>query len=227
MWENTIRGRNFWSMETGNKDSQIWKQILVLRPQLYNSFSMQICNGLNTDLFFDPWIPDWRIEDDIPRHQWQMIGPHGAKVSSLLRNSNWELPPLPANSLAALWQSIKEVSIYPNQGADRLIWVNSKDGKYTVKEGMKLFTQLNAEVPWYNLIWHKERVPRFSMCAWRLIHKKLATLDLLKKRGIRLVSRYALCRKEEESMDHLFASCSFATWFWQVISSSWEREEKD
>ncbi|CAN1782833.1 hypothetical protein LINPERHAP1_LOCUS16042 [Linum perenne] len=50
-------------------------------------------------------------------------------------------------------------------------------------------------------------------------HRKIASLDNLKKRGMVLANRCALCKRDLESVDHLFIHCPFAYAIWDRVSS--------
>ncbi|CAL1355220.1 unnamed protein product [Linum trigynum] len=52
---------------------------------------------------------------------------------------------------------------------------------------------------------------------WMVFYKKILTLDNLKKRGFNLPNRCALCKDEEESVNHLFVSCTFANETWNLM----------
>ncbi|CAN1796057.1 hypothetical protein LINPERHAP1_LOCUS20800, partial [Linum perenne] len=54
---------------------------------------------------------------------------------------------------------------------------------------------------------------------WCCFHGRILTLDNLKVRGFILPNWCALCRKQEESIDHLFIHCPFVSGIWGKVSS--------
>ncbi|KAJ4717068.1 Ribonuclease H [Melia azedarach] len=74
------------------------------------------------------------------------------------------------------------------------------------------------KIPWSLVIWKYFIPPRFSILLWRIFHRKLPTDDLLRRRGITIVSTCLLCSVYNccELVEHLFCSCSFTRnlWLW-------------
>ncbi|CAN1826521.1 hypothetical protein LINPERHAP1_LOCUS31589, partial [Linum perenne] len=54
---------------------------------------------------------------------------------------------------------------------------------------------------------------------WKIYLGKVATQDNLQRRGFTLANRCVLCGSNEESVQHLFLSCSFAFDVWTLVSS--------
>lgn len=52
---------------------------------------------------------------------------------------------------------------------------------------------------------------------WTLLKGKILTTDNLKKKGYEGPSRYAMCQKSEENIQHLFVECPFARACWQEL----------
>ncbi|XP_026458825.1 uncharacterized protein LOC113359400 [Papaver somniferum] len=58
--------------------------------------------------------------------------------------------------------------------------------------------------------------PTVKGAIWKLASNICATDDNLKKKGVQITSRCYICKKEEESLDHLLWNCDFSTnlWLW-------------
>jgi hypothetical protein len=54
---------------------------------------------------------------------------------------------------------------------------------------------------------------------WSAALGKILTLDNLRKRNIVLVNRCGMCKKEEESIDHLLLHCESAQFLWNAFFS--------
>jgi hypothetical protein len=54
---------------------------------------------------------------------------------------------------------------------------------------------------------------------WSAALGKILTLDNLKRRNIVLVNRCGMCKKEEESIDHLLLHCERAQFLWNAFFS--------
>ncbi|CAN1823562.1 hypothetical protein LINPERHAP1_LOCUS30426 [Linum perenne] len=63
-------------------------------------------------------------------------------------------------------------------------------------------------------------VPSKICCfIWRCLAGHIATLDLLQRMGYSLANWCCLCRQQEETMHHLFLSCSFSRKIWSHFFS--------
>ncbi|CAN1304053.1 hypothetical protein LINPERPRIM_LOCUS26067 [Linum perenne] len=71
----------------------------------------------------------------------------------------------------------------------------------------------------FDVVW-KARVPSKVAClSWKIYFGKVANLDNLQCRGFTLANRCVLCGSNEESVQHLFLSCAFASEVWTLVSS--------
>ena len=61
--------------------------------------------------------------------------------------------------------------------------------------------------------------PRVSFFGWEASWGKTLTLDQLQKRGWPLASRYYLCQRHEESIDHILLHCTKARTLWALLFS--------
>ncbi|CAL1413645.1 unnamed protein product [Linum trigynum] len=59
----------------------------------------------------------------------------------------------------------------------------------------------------------------FSRIAAICFHQKILTIDNLKRRCWALANQCKLCRREEESVNHLFVDCDFTKEVWSGINS--------
>lgn len=78
------------------------------------------------------------------------------------------------------WAHMAAVKVYPNCGS--LSRSNTDGGPYAVKDDYLLLNQRLNGVVWFGSVWYKAAVPRYSICAWRFLPNKLATLECCKKK---------------------------------------------
>ena len=69
-------------------------------------------------------------------------------------------------------------------------------------------------VPWYEVVWFKEEIPRCSFVTWLAMLARLPTRDILLSWGLKVPGSCVLCDDGTESHDHLFFNCSFAVGIW-------------
>ncbi|KAK1288368.1 hypothetical protein QJS10_CPB19g01418 [Acorus calamus] len=58
-----------------------------------------------------------------------------------------------------------------------------------------------------------------SFTAWQAMHHKLPTLDRQQRRGMVQHISCSLCKRGQESHDHLFFACSFSCYIWKAIAT--------
>ncbi|XP_039047469.1 uncharacterized protein LOC120187962 [Hibiscus syriacus] len=73
------------------------------------------------------------------------------------------------------------------------------------------------KVDWHRLIWFAAHIPKFSIIAWMVILDRLPTKDILVRFGMVTDNVCGLCGVGQESSNHLFLECSYATEVWGAI----------
>ncbi|XP_026455602.1 uncharacterized protein LOC113356626 [Papaver somniferum] len=92
-------------------------------------------------------------------------------------------------------------------------------GVFSVSSAKELVRNKFPKVERASLIWRKEIHPVLAAQNWKFLRGICATHDLIKERfKIPIASRCCLCGIEEETLDHVLFSCSFATRAWNWIS---------
>ena len=113
-----------------------------------------------------------------------------------------------------------------SERSDSLIWVGSKDGRYSVKQGYKVLVNAHSwkivEVP-LKLCWDNACLPKAGFSLWLAIQNRVLTADRLSKFGFIGPSRCILCKNDNENAEHLFYKCPFAQSCWEWLKSrlSW------
>ncbi|XP_039003297.1 uncharacterized protein LOC120130003 [Hibiscus syriacus] len=108
---------------------------------------------------------------------------------------------------------------------DFLSWSASRDGLYSVKSCRNtLASEFGGSVLWIQGVWMGLAPPRVEAFLWQLAHQKVAVKVELVKRGIPLRDDILcpLCKKQEESVQHLFISCNVVWELWNKIASFWD-----
>lgn len=67
--------------------------------------------------------------------------------------------------------------------------------------------------------------PKMAGNAWKILQRCTATDDILRCKGFKLVSRCALCKRHEESLDHVLWECRFATQICRWIVGLFETDQ--
>ena len=123
---------------------------------------------------------------------------------------------LPAALLAdpAVASRVADIVLPTAPLLDSLVWLHSSDGKLTSKLALNFLMPASISLPWAALIWKSCIPPSCSFILWRIMHGKMPTDENLRRRGCITVSICNLCISTDESSDHLFLQCPFATNIW-------------
>ncbi|KAK7273919.1 hypothetical protein RIF29_14986 [Crotalaria pallida] len=118
---------------------------------------------------------------------------------------------------------------------DKLIWRNSQDGEYTVKQGYHFVMARSEEgssstsiiaqdFPW-SKIWNAHCMPRCRELLWRLCKEILPVKANLFRIGIQTDAICPFCGEDEETINHVFLQCSEVdkVWFGSPLGLRIER----
>lgn len=153
------------------------------------------------------------------------------------RNDIWRLWKRPEESdenisrvsRQAYTKEIDSRKIKIRTGNDILRWGKTIRGTYTVKEAYYKLVEGEREegtVEW-NRIWEGKWRPKVTLFAWLVCRGRILTWDNIQKRGKYGPSRCNLCRKENETQEHLLNKCSYAQSLWEEIRRLFGRTKRD
>jgi hypothetical protein len=130
---------------------------------------------------------------------------------SFMRSLNdWEV-----EDLASLYSLLYSYNF--GGGADKMWWVPKRKGKFEVSSYYAILTSKDSvPFPWKS-IWRTKAPPRVAFFVWSAALGKILTLDNLRKRNMMVVNRCGMCKKDEESIDHLLLHCDCAQILWNAF----------
>lgn len=108
---------------------------------------------------------------------------------------------------------------------DRLVWLSSKKGAYSTKEGYeKLRNQVQQTIQftptqfaaWKEVWANKLIIPRIQFFLWRAIHDGLPTLAKLHTRIPAVNPKCLRCGLENENLMHTLFFCQIARDTWRI-----------
>ncbi|XP_021971506.1 uncharacterized protein LOC110866670 [Helianthus annuus] len=103
---------------------------------------------------------------------------------------------------------------------DEWEWIGAADKDFSTKAVKKLLDNSRIRSDVYVPEGGNSILSKCNIFVWREKMGKIATMDALKKRNIGDSNTICgLCEEGEESVDHLFTSCYFASMLWSFISS--------
>lgn len=67
------------------------------------------------------------------------------------------------------------------------------------------------------LLWGNKFLPKVEVFAWMEIQKWVLTKDKLATFGVQGPRRCVMCKKSEDSTDHLLLTCPYASSYWNIV----------
>ncbi|KAK9065763.1 hypothetical protein SSX86_015164 [Deinandra increscens subsp. villosa] len=105
-----------------------------------------------------------------------------------------------------------------SHNGEQWIWNGGDGAEFCSSEIRRLLVNLDAPQGVPKLAWNKLIPGKVNAFIWRIQRGRIATVDELKKRGIRIANEVCyLCKDGSESMLHLFTGCFFASVVWQRV----------
>ncbi|XP_022032476.1 uncharacterized protein LOC110933568 [Helianthus annuus] len=110
-----------------------------------------------------------------------------------------------------------------NRG-ENLVWKDSQSNNTHFSSGWvwNNIRRCDQEVPWVDLVWFAQCIPRHSFHLWLVIKNKLKTQDRMgiwdmgSATNLNLMC-CPLCRYNKDSRDHLIFECPFAMQVWNKV----------
>ncbi|KAK1401004.1 hypothetical protein POM88_000609 [Heracleum sosnowskyi] len=112
----------------------------------------------------------------------------------------------------------------PCQRKDQMMWAITNK-PFNVKDCYDILSGGNQiAFGAYNLIWSLKIPPKVHYFLWSLLSDSLPTAHLLQKRfkGNLILSKCLICHNSDETQDHIFWGCEYATWAWHFVEVWWE-----
>ena len=66
----------------------------------------------------------------------------------------------------------------------------------------------------WKFLWSKAFIPKIDIFCWTLAHNSILSDENLQKRGMEGPTRCPLCKKKEETSDHIILGCHFSKEVW-------------
>ena len=97
-----------------------------------------------------------------------------------------------------------------------MVW-QDKDGKnvdYSTKAVYNTLSQSGSKVEWHKVVWFSQCNPRMAFILWMAIRGKLQTQDRIMRWNNDPDMKCSLCKKVQDSHNHLFFECDFSKSIW-------------
>lgn len=121
-------------------------------------------------------------------------------------------------------KAILSTRISQNCIKDKLAWVHSKNGQYTVKTGYQKWHQtyvgnmgVQQSTGWSRL-WRLEIPHKIKIFLWRLCRNNVPVRSVLRGKGVAVPIGCMMCVGDIEHLLHLFLDCEFAKECWHRMN---------
>lgn len=208
--------------------SPIWRAIESTKSLVVKRACYLVGDGTSINIWTDPWVP-W-LQGFIPKPKSPALPNPPTKVSSLINHNLHCWKPHIINNVFETQsaQAILSIPIPITSKADKLCWTLESKGAFTVKSAYKaslshLPTHSTPLVDWKK-IWKLNAPQRIKMFLWRLGNNVLPTRENISHRLDIPITSCVLCKKELESLHHIFFKCDIVRALWFAVCWGFKAE---
>ena len=202
---------------TGNPCDEMDKNLF------YASMTITVGNGARTPFWDSPWVRDQKPRDIAPliydASSWKTW-----KLREALQDDAWvrKIKVTPnftfehLRQFIELWSTIRDFPLEVH-AEDDIVWKHTESGIYTAKSAYlaQFFGIIRS--PMELAVWKAWAPPKVKFFAWLAMQNRVWTADRLAKRGWPNCGLCPLCKRVQESIDHLLFRCRYTTRLWEMI----------
>lgn len=156
-----------------------------------------------------PDIYSYAVDTDISLRAMATAGSFNGKFRPNLSTTAEE-------ELTALTGWISALRLDPLQ-RDEPKWKWNAHGEFTVQSAYRAMKTGPLEGNCIKRIWQLGAAPRMLVFGWLAQRNRILTHDNLKRRGLVIVSRCTLCKRNEETVKHLLQHCQFTRYVYSLL----------
>ena len=203
----------------------LWKNISQGWPSFSHHILYDIGDGSRVKFWQDQWCRETSLAVRYP-NLFRFCRNKDANVAVLMMSTNgvlfWDvrfIRGVHARDLEAMSNFM--VTIYGSpirgRGEDKMCWIPNKVKGFLVSDYYKILSgSAFFGFPWKS-IW-KQKIPsRVAFLVWTAALGKCLTIDNLCKRKVWILDWCYMCKRNGESVDHLFLHCPFASDLWSMV----------
>ncbi|CAL1400945.1 unnamed protein product [Linum trigynum] len=209
--------------------SSVWANISKVGELFWQGASIEPGSGSAVSLWHDVWIPGFLLASSFPRAAAAAAHPDASLLDSFSRSGDDLVCEISFSVSLRGGAEFERVGCIEKVIANshritnspsRMVWNPNADCMFSVRSFYRFLVDGKFdgnENFKYKSIW-KSMIPT-KICGflWLVWHKKILTLDNLKKRGMQLASRCVLCYKNEESINHIMVECPYTRRVWDEV----------
>ncbi|XP_052623753.1 uncharacterized protein LOC128129113 [Lactuca sativa] len=197
-----------------------WKRFLEIRKTVRPHVISCVGNGRNTSLWHDWWHPIGILCTIIPRREWISNGlSDSALVCDVLQFDSYSWPVEWVNKFLGLTEA--PMFCIDSNLNDVVGW-RDKGGicrKFSCKQVWNDLNNFGDIVPWYDLVWYNNCIPRNSFILWLAVLNRLKTRDRVRGWEVAGNLLCPFCDNMPDSHNHLFFNCEYSSRIWKYFCS--------
>ncbi|XP_019158195.1 PREDICTED: uncharacterized protein LOC109154910 [Ipomoea nil] len=215
MRQKYIKDDNFFTANTPANASWTWRSIIKGRSIIETGARWRVGSGDSLDFWSDWWVSDKPIglgaTVNIPNHLCNV------KVSEFItQQRTWDvnrlldfLPPDLVNQIRAIPIPIDDTT------EDKLTWPDKTIGTFSVLSAFKHIAGHSTEEESWDWMWKLNCIEKVKSFLWLLLKGKLLTGVERRNRNLTTDASCKRCPDEDESTNHIFRTCPFASDCWR------------
>lgn len=118
-----------------------------------------------------------------------------------------------------LMQELQQVTL-EGHIQDSVIWNWTLHKTFSVASFYKAMTHHPIIEDARSTIWNLKAPLRVTIFTWLMLRRKILTVDNLIRKGWQMPNRCIMCKSAQETVQHLFGTCTYITQLVQVISNT-------
>ena len=221
---------HFLKSTKGAGSSFLWSGIHNAKETLFRGYRWVVGDGTDIIATKDPWL---RNKNDFHVEQSHIYVGRNENVSHWFEpgTKSWDADRVKAYFHEEDAKAILAVPVPQRDARDRVAWVDSIDGQYSVKTGYKHWLKQHGEninvvqSEGWKKIWKLELPHKVRVFLWRFCRNNIPVRIRLRSKGVRPPVICPMCNVDVEHVLHLFFDCPFATQCWNHMGVSYDMHD--
>ncbi|KAL8093230.1 hypothetical protein AgCh_035211 [Apium graveolens] len=213
--------------QKGSNASFIWSGICAAKDEFYRGFKWVLGDGLNIDIFTDQWLRGksyYKVDTD-HTHNTRID-----KVCEFFRpyGKQWDEAKVTQTFHDGDARCILNTRIPQNQIQDRVAWLHTKDGQYSVKSSYHYWFDINhaqnleSDSQGWARLWKLQILHKLKFFLWRVCKRNLPVRNMLRGKGVNVTILCPMCNTDVEHFRHLFLECPYGKGCWSYVGKEYD-----